>query len=412
MEQLEAKQRNSAFYTRFRYPWRPRVLTVPEDPDHAIRFLNQALGAWHGERLPRDMNIWVAGCGTNQAVMLALAFPQAAITATDISPGSLENSRSLANEMKLERIEFRCEPVDAMSASEHFHFIVCTGVVHHNPDPKLLLQTLARALRSDGVLELMVYNLYHRTETMAFQQAVRTIAGDAVASSDFERQMYLTRNLIENLPSGRMRESLDALRSVPEEMIADALLQPIEQAYTVETLDALLRGCGLRLAIPSPNQFDIIEQRPGWEMQFADRELERRYYELSDIQRWTVTNHLLLGRSPMLWFYVDRLDSPSPLPCVRVLAESFAKNRYQRVRSAANVYVADEFGRLRRYENQVPLPCPTVPADKELRAIWDVSEPTIPLGETLESRKYTGLATLNRLREGLTTLTGSYLRTV
>lgn len=412
MEQLEAKQRNSVFYTRFRYPWRPRILTVPEDPDHAIRFLNQALGAWHGERLPKDMNIWVAGCGTNQAVMLALAFPQAAITATDISPGSLENSRSLANEMKLERIEFRCEPVEAMAAPEHFHFIVCTGVVHHNPDPALLLRTLARALRPEGVLELMVYNLYHRTETMAFQQAVRALAGDAFAVGDFERQMNLARILMENSPSGRMRQSLEVLRGAPEEMIADALLQPLEQAYTVDMLTALLVGCGLRLAIPCPNQFDMAEQRPGWEMHFADRELEHCYEQLPDIERWTITNHLLLDRSPMLWFYVDRLDSPSPLPGIRALAQSFAQNRYKRVRSMANIYVADEDGCFRRSENRIPLPSPAAPADTDLRAIWDALDPTMPLGRALPNRKEAGPAMFNRLRERLTTPIGSYLQAI
>jgi 2-polyprenyl-3-methyl-5-hydroxy-6-metoxy-1,4-benzoquinol methylase len=39
---------------------------------------------------------------------------------------------------------------------EEFDYIICTGVVHHNARPGDTLSRIAKALKADGVLELMV----------------------------------------------------------------------------------------------------------------------------------------------------------------------------------------------------------------------------------------------------------------
>ena len=239
----------------------PKYVLAPDDRNHATQFLNQALGAWDGERLPRSMTVWVAGCGTNQAPLLALNFPDATIVATDISEGSLVSSRNLARELGVSNIEFRHQLIEDMEAKASFNYIVCTGVIHHTTDPGRLLKHMSNALRPDGVIELMVYNQFHRIETMAFQHVLRRLSHKTIERDNYEARMDLAKRLIAERPPGMMFRALDAVRAAPEEMVADALLQPIEAAFTIDSLAELLKHAGLRLSLPCPNQFDLASQR-------------------------------------------------------------------------------------------------------------------------------------------------------
>jgi len=49
----------------------------------------------------------------------------------------------------------------------HFDYIICAGVVHHNADSLESLCSLREALTEEGILELMVYNRFHRIQTTA-----------------------------------------------------------------------------------------------------------------------------------------------------------------------------------------------------------------------------------------------------
>src|ERR1041385_6970814 len=59
---------NAEFYGRFPYPWSPAKFDYVRDQDFNTVMLNQAGGDWRLRPLPADAKIWVAGCGTNQAI--------------------------------------------------------------------------------------------------------------------------------------------------------------------------------------------------------------------------------------------------------------------------------------------------------------------------------------------------------
>src|SRR5215510_8233424 len=80
---------NAKFYGRFQFPWPPHVFSKPHDPEFETLMLNQSIGSWDHSGVPADARIWVAGCGTNQAVFTALQFPKATILGTDLSENSL-----------------------------------------------------------------------------------------------------------------------------------------------------------------------------------------------------------------------------------------------------------------------------------------------------------------------------------
>src|SRR5580700_2281523 len=96
---------NSAFYSRFPYPWRPQTFDFVGDPHLHAKLLNQNIGNWELEAIPEDPKIWVAGCGTNQAIYTALRFPQGQVTGSDLSPKSLELCAQTADELKLTNLK-------------------------------------------------------------------------------------------------------------------------------------------------------------------------------------------------------------------------------------------------------------------------------------------------------------------
>lgn len=83
----EIDQVNKRFYERYNYPWPPTVLSAYPS-DIPTLFINQDIGCWKHDRIYSKMKIWVAGCGTNQALLTALKFPQAEVLGTDISARS------------------------------------------------------------------------------------------------------------------------------------------------------------------------------------------------------------------------------------------------------------------------------------------------------------------------------------
>jgi SAM-dependent methyltransferase len=293
---------NAEFYAKFPYPWPPMSFPRLEDPDFEVVMLNQSLGDFNHSRMPANANIWVAGCGTNQAVYTALRFPKATVIASDLSRASLEIAATNAATLGITNLTLRQESLNTVTYREEFDYVISTGVIHHNAEPKRALGNIARALRPKGVLELMVYNRFHRTFTTAFQKAVRTITKHNGRASSYEEELVVAKAIAETEPIASS-ENMAPFRGSHNSKIADALIQPVEYSYTVESLSVLVAECGLQLTLPCYDQFSRARGAT-WSMQFSTTELQERFDLLPDTARWQIVNLLLLERSPMLWFFV------------------------------------------------------------------------------------------------------------
>ena len=334
---------NARFYGKYPYPWRPARFDYVTDPSFESIMLNQGIGDFDHSTVPRRARIWVAGCGTNQAVFTALRFPEATVIATDLSEQSLEISTGTARGLGIRNLQLRRESINGSAYDKEFDYVICTGVIHHNADPRGSLEKLSAALRPEGVLELMVYNRYHRIITTAVQKAVRALGGSAAArgpATGMETELHLARKLIEHFPAENLVSIfLQTYRDEPESAIADALIQPVEYSYTVESLEELASSCGLELMSPCINLSNRTISPFSWNMQFADRELQSIYDSLPDTRRWQVTNLLMLEISPMLWFYVQRRDSGRRVKSEKELCEEFLATRFTRAASEQRTYV-------------------------------------------------------------------------
>jgi SAM-dependent methyltransferase len=153
---------NAEFYSAFPYPWPPMAFPRLEDPRFEAVMLNQSFGDFTHRTVPADGRIWVAGCGTNQAVYTALRFPEAAVLGSDLSAASLELASRNAKTLGLDHLTLRQESLNQVTYAGEFDHIICTGVIHHNADPAHALRALSLSLRPGGVLaENLVVETLH-----------------------------------------------------------------------------------------------------------------------------------------------------------------------------------------------------------------------------------------------------------
>ncbi|HKX33398.1 MAG TPA: class I SAM-dependent methyltransferase, partial [Blastocatellia bacterium] len=300
---------NKTFYEKFQYPWAPLYFDCPIDPDFETVMLNQSIGGWGQSVIPQEPRIWVAGCGTNQAIFTALRFPRASVLGSDLSSTSLQAAADNARQLGISNLQLREESINEVSYHEEFDYVMSTGVIHHNADPAVPIRKLAAALTPAGVLEIMVYNRYHRILTTAFQKAIR-IFSSVTSGINFEMEREITKRILNGWQAKNLMGGfLESCKLLPESGLADALLQPVEHSYTIDSFDSLAAAANLELLAPCTSQYEKINQYPFWSMEFGDPVVQTHYDSLPDLNRWQITNLLMLEQSPMIWFHLQRTDS-------------------------------------------------------------------------------------------------------
>jgi len=198
---------------------------------------------WPTEPLPVNQEILVAGCGTSQAARYALREPDARITAIDISETSLRYTRELQRKYHLENLELHQLSIENVGElGQTFDQVVCTGVLHHLPDPDCGLRALRDVLRPQGAMHLMVYALYGRAGIYMMQEYCRLL-GITTSDTDLRELGDILQKLPGHHPiAAVMRGAMDINHP---DALADALLHPNDRAYTVPQLFAWLERCGM-----------------------------------------------------------------------------------------------------------------------------------------------------------------------
>ena len=198
---------------------------------------------WPTEKLRPDREILIAGCGTSQAATYALREPDARVTAIDISETSLRHTRALQQRYGLQNLDLHRLAIEEVGElGKTFDQIVCTGVLHHLPDPDTGLQSLRNVLGPNGAMQLMVYAAYGRAGIYMMQEYCRLLG---VGASQVElRDLGATIGALsaDHPIAGVVRRAPDFRRP---DALADALLHPQDRAFTVPQLYVWLERCGL-----------------------------------------------------------------------------------------------------------------------------------------------------------------------
>jgi SAM-dependent methyltransferase len=231
-------------YERYRYPKPIQDLEAWLadnwqwfDPSHAHRIL------WPDREYKPDLDILIAGCGTNQAAVFAFTNPGAKVVAVDVSQPSLDHHQYLKDKHGLKNLELHRLPIEELPTLNHdFDLIVSTGVLHHLADPQTGMDAVARCLRSDGVAGLMLYAKYGRHGIQLLQSVFRDLGLEQNESS-----ISLVRQLLSLLPAGHPVQPY--LRGAKELQFDDALVDTFlpgrERSHTVDDCIDLVTSAGL-----------------------------------------------------------------------------------------------------------------------------------------------------------------------
>ncbi len=207
------------------------------DPSHAHRIF------WPDRRYKTDLQMLVAGCGTNQAAVFAYTNPQTRVTAIDVSQPSLDHHRHLKEKYGLRNLELHLLPIEEVGTlGLDFDLIVSTGVLHHLADPLVGMKSLAACLRRDAVIAVMLYARYGRIGVEMLQGVFR----DLGLAQD-EPSLAVVKAAIAALPQDHpLRSYLSVAPDLKFDAgLVDTFLHGRDRSYTVADCLDLVASAGL-----------------------------------------------------------------------------------------------------------------------------------------------------------------------
>lgn len=232
-------------YERWRYPQPIQDLdALPDgiwhwfDPSRFHRIF------WPDREYKPDLDILIAGCGTNQAAVFAYRNPGAKVVGVDISQPSLDHQRYLKDKHGLFNLDLHLLPIEELpTLGLDFDLIVSTGVLHHMADPQAGMNALAHCLRQDGAIGLTLYARYGRIGVEMLQSVFRDMGlGQDQASVD------IVKRTISLLPAGHPVQSylrIEGAELQYDGAVVDTFLHGRDRSYTVDDCIDLVTSAGL-----------------------------------------------------------------------------------------------------------------------------------------------------------------------
>jgi ubiquinone/menaquinone biosynthesis C-methylase UbiE/Flp pilus assembly protein TadD len=193
----------------------------------------------------KPLALLIAGCGTGRQILIEKSlYPNAKITAIDLSLASLAYARRKCNEAGLKDVT--CLQSDILlldRMDETFDVVFSSGVIHHMAEPEKALRSLTNRLKPGGVLNLGLYSRRARQAIAAFRETLKHEAGPVTADRiRARRQDILSRAESGDAGSAFILRLKDfyALSSC-----RDLLFHAHEICYSLPEIGAMLDRAGL-----------------------------------------------------------------------------------------------------------------------------------------------------------------------
>jgi len=244
---------------------------------------------WPEGRPRKQLRILCAGCGSSQAALIALNNPDCAVIGIDLSETSLAHSNRLRDRHGLANLELRqMSLLDVGQLKHAFDLILCTGVLHHLPNPDAGLKALADVLEPSGSMGIMLYGKAGRAGVYLVQDILRRLG----AGQDAEG-LEMARELLKFVPSHHYL--FEPTGKLPNDLaqdagIVDMLLHPQDSAYSVPEVMEFVAAAGLIFFGWSDNA-DYCADR------FLSGEMLERVLALPAAEQWAVVENLALLNS-------------------------------------------------------------------------------------------------------------------
>jgi len=105
----------------------------------------------------KRLDVLIAGCGSDQAAVLAKCNPNHNFVGVDLSENSLKHEEKLVKENKIKNLKLYHDDFRSVKFKNKFDYIISSGVIHHLEDPGTALKYFNQNLKDEGVIYIMVY---------------------------------------------------------------------------------------------------------------------------------------------------------------------------------------------------------------------------------------------------------------
>lgn len=264
------------------------------DPSHAHRLF------WPDRDYNPELDILVAGCGTNQAAIIAFNNPKSKVVAIDVSQPSLDHHAYLKAKHSLENLELHQLPIeDVKQLGQDFDLIISTGVLHHLASPEKGMSALASCLRPDGVAAIMLYARFGRGGVEMLQSVFREMG-----LGQSEPSLVMVREALKILPQDHpLRSYLSLAPDLQYDAgLVDTFLHGRDRSYTVKDCIELTSSAGLVFQ-------DLFQKTSYYPPQGQQSAFYNAIADLSDIEQWSVMERIN-HRNACHFFTACRPDRP------------------------------------------------------------------------------------------------------
>lgn len=225
------------FYARAPFPGYP-----PNDSVERLRARagRSAFAQLLDRSIDGDAKILELGCGTGQ-LSLYLATADRTVIGADMARPSLQLASEAARRYGSRNVRFVETDLRAPAfRSGAFDVVICSGVLHHTPDPRASFHALVPLVRPGGYLVLGLYNAWARIPLR------------------LRRAVYRLTGIVPFDPVLRDRRAEPARR---EAWLRDQYLHPEEHSHTLSDVQSWFRENGVEYVRSYPSAL-VAEEPP------------------------------------------------------------------------------------------------------------------------------------------------------
>jgi SAM-dependent methyltransferase len=159
-EEENVRRKMQAFYEQFTFPGYDGIDSPGVLMDKAKK---SNFGVWVDRAIPPMATVLEVGCGTGQMTNFLGMVTTRTVIGVDQSVASLTLGNTFKNRFGINNVHFAQGNIFAMPIAEQsMDVVICSGVLHHTPDPKGGYERLLKLVKPGGYILIGLYNSYAR----------------------------------------------------------------------------------------------------------------------------------------------------------------------------------------------------------------------------------------------------------